>query len=296
MLKIINISKHRFESLKPLILDKTIYNTEGKLYFLPMKTRWKTDMKLLKKMYIDSDNRFGNKMYTINSLISHRNELDIQELVIPETLGVVKGQIVGPILPYIEGTNLQIILNDPYIQIADKRKFIVEVGSILDKLSNIRKYTKLKDFYLNDLHEGNFIVGKHDNVVRAIDLDSCGIANNQAFPARYLGENNPISNLPNKYPSASNYSSGLYIPSEETDLYCYNIMILNFLFQGNVNSMNLDEFYNYLDYLNSIGINSELIDIFASIYENKPNANPGKVLENISSKQIVKASKLFYYK
>ena len=65
---------------------------------------------VLKKLYHDEGEIFGNKLYTINALIDKRNEINMEELVMPEALGVVSQEIVGPIMPYVPSINLSYIL------------------------------------------------------------------------------------------------------------------------------------------------------------------------------------------
>ena len=81
------------------------------------------------------------------------------------------------------------------------------------------------------------------------------------------------------------------MPDENSDLYCYSIILLNFLYGTNVNNMNLNEYYTYLTYLSDIGIDKELIDIFANLLKAKQNQNPYHLLDTLSYEQIGKASR-----
>ena len=80
-MEVINLSKKRFESLEPYELPANIFNTEAKMYTLPIKNRWQTVNKILKRLYITSGPTFGNKLQTINSLIDLKEEIDIPEIV-----------------------------------------------------------------------------------------------------------------------------------------------------------------------------------------------------------------------
>ena len=75
-MEVINLSKKRFESLEPYELPANIFNTEAKMYTLPIKNRWQTVNKILKRLYITSGPIFGNKLQTINSLIDLQKEID----------------------------------------------------------------------------------------------------------------------------------------------------------------------------------------------------------------------------
>ena len=50
-------------------------------------------------------------------------------------------------------------------------------------------------------------------------------------------------------------------------------MLLNYLSRINVVELSIDEFYDYLEYLHSIGVSYELIDMIALIYTEHDNIN-----------------------
>ena len=58
-------------------------------------------------------------------------------------------------------------------------------------------------------------------------------------------------------------------------------MILNTLYGGGINRLPLEEFYNYIEYLHSLGISQELINIFEKIVSNTHNENPYLLLEEL---------------
>lgn len=45
----------------------------------------------------------------------------------------------------------------------------------------------------------------------------------------------------------------------------------------------MDEFYDYLSYLHSLGISYELIDMFALVYTEHENISPYEYLDELSS-------------
>ena len=85
-------------------------------------------------------------------------------------------------------------------------------------------------------------------------------------------------------------------PDENTDLYCYSMMILNYLYGSNVNNLKLEEYYEYLNYLESLGINSELINIWAKLLVNANNENPVDYLNSLSDEQVYRSRKFVYDK
>lgn len=73
-------------------------------------------------------------------------------------------------------------------------------------------------------------------------------------------------------------------------------MILNYLYGENINNLNLEDFYNYLTYLEKIGINKELIEIFKNIVSNKDNENPYDLLDTLTTEQVARSRKIVYKK
>lgn len=73
-------------------------------------------------------------------------------------------------------------------------------------------------------------------------------------------------------------------------------MILNYLYGENINNLNLGDFYNYLTYLEKIGINKELIEIFKNIVSNKDNENPYDLLDTLTTEQVARSRKIVYKK
>ena len=305
----INITKKRFDSLKQYQLPNYVYNTEGTLYVLPLKNRWNTQIKLLKRLYLNSGAVFGNKLQTINSLIDNKDEIDIKEIVFPEKIATVGSEIVGFIMPLINSMNLKTALMDDSISIERKIKYLKQIGLILEQMKLVREYTSITEFYLNDLHESNFIVTTDTDDVRVIDIDSCKINGNQIFTSKYLSSKSFINQIYKyqknkaldfgyqyayteggikyrKYSdtSYSKYSTnmeGSFIPDENTDLYCYMIIILNFLYGADTGRFTFEEFYDYLAYLDEIGVSKEFTLIAEKLVDGSPNENPYQLLDSL---------------
>ena len=58
-------------------------------------------------------------------------------------------------------------------------------------------------------------------------------------------------------------------------------MILNFMYGGGIEKLEIEELYNYLEYLHQIGVDIKLINIFKKILSNSPNENPYNLLETL---------------
>lgn len=89
-------------------------------------------------------------------------------------------------MPYIENVNLEVLLKDKNVDNDFKRILLKQIGDILIQMKKIREHGVVPQFYLNDLHEGNFIYNLKDKKINVTDLDSCRIGGNYPFAAKYL--------------------------------------------------------------------------------------------------------------
>lgn len=283
------MSKTKLNSLEPLILPKDVTSTECELF----KYNYYGKEKLLKKLYRTNGIIFANKLYTIEALNSNKDNIP-SNFIVPEVLVSINKQIEAFTMKYIKGTNLSIILNEPTITYEEKINYLKSIGNILEQMKNIRKYTELKDFYIGDIHEDNFLVDTEKQEIFVADLDSCKIADNKSFPGRYLTTASLLRYNEIKYSLLDEPDRiADYKVTEETDIYCYIIMILNYLYDGRVDRLSIEEFYRFINYLDDIEVNKELIENFEKIVVGAPNVNPVNYLDTLSSKQIAKARKLY---
>lgn len=270
-MKIIDLNKKDYESLKDYILAFNTLNTESELYF------YRGDV--LKRLYPEFFNTFNNKLYTLDQLDKNFDKIvEVEELQIPNTLVTYNTEVFGFLLDYIKSETLNTILESPYHHFGEKKELLYKVGNLLKKMDNLRnKHESLKDFYIGDLHGDNILVDENNNI-KVVDLDSCKIANNKASAAYLLPVFNPrFINLKEKYPSDNNG----YLPNKNTDLYCYTTILLNYLFQGKASALTEKMFDKYIDYLELIGVGDNLIKCFRTLYTDSDNINPCDYLDEI---------------
>lgn len=291
-MKIITLSKSKFEQLEPLKLSKESTNTEGRIYDF----NYRGAHKIIKKLHYESGKVFANKLYTIEMLDTYKEYLP-DSFYKPDYLISVSGDIKGFTVPFVEGTNLTDILNDKSKDYKEKIYYLKKIGELLEQMHVIRKYSPLKDLYINDLHDSNFIVNEQKRQLYVIDLDSCKIANNNSSPARFLTASSLLNNVNGKY--NINQDDSIYahvIADSNSDLYCYNIMILNYLYGDNVDRMSILEFYKYLNYLDDLKLNPNLLEAFGNLVINKKNINPEMYLSSLTYEQIGRSKKMIYQK
>ena len=288
-MQIINMSKTKLNSLEPLILPKNVTSTECELFKYPYYGK----EKLLKKLHRTDGIIFANKLYTIEALNANKDSMP-SNFVLPESLVSINKKIEAFTMKYIKGINLSVILNNPDITYEEKIHYLKSIGRILEQMQNIRKYTNLNNFYLGDIHEDNFLVKRDKQEIYIVDLDSCKIAGNKSFPGRYLTNSSLIKYNNTKYQTLSQTDDlADYKIDENTDIYCYIIMILNYLYDGRVDRLSLDKFYDFINYLEDIKVNIELIECFNKIVVGGNNINPCNYLDTLTPKQGAGARRLY---
>lgn len=290
-MKVISISKKRFNELKPFNLSKNVTNTEAKMY----EFNYKNEEKIVKALFHLDGLVFANKLYTIEMLDYNKKYLPTSFLI-PDYLCTANHEVIGFTIPRFDGINMSDFLNDIKGSNEEKIYYLKQIGELLYQLQNIRKYTPLSDIYINDLQESNFLIDYNNKELKVIDLDSCKIGDNKVFPSRYLSRN-AILNYSNKYKVNNDKPfMGYIIPDSNSDLYCYTMIVLNYLYKGRISSLGIDEFYEYINYLESIGIAKDLICAFIKIVDNCNNENPMYYLDSLTDRQIGMASNFVYKK
>lgn len=248
-----------------------------------------TNDKVIKIFKRTNGDYFSNKLFTIHALADDINLKKIKELVLPEKIITVDDKIIGFTMPFKKGVTLEEYL-ESNIPLELKIEALKKVGLILEKMKMLRKVDDMPDFFINDLHEKNFIINPSTKEVSVVDLDSCSINGNLKFGSKYLSYLTPLDNF-KKYEKVKAFTCGAdYIPSEETDLYCYSIIVLNFISNTNFHRLSIEEAKKYFDYLDSIGLNKELLNNLSKIYSEDKNVNISYNLDSI--KEVIGKSRI----
>lgn len=292
-IKGIAISRKMFESLEPMKLSKNIRNTEAAVY--EFKHKGLIGPHILKKMHYSDGAVFGNKLNTLY-LLNYYKEYMPPSFCIPDSIVTVAGKPEGLTLPKIEGPNLADILKDKTVSVADKLFYLKKAGQLLEQLDKIRKNTDLTDIYINDLHESNFIVNDKNHELYVIDLDSCKIKDNQPTPAKYLTPTSLVTTVQGKYkladPECATYG---YIEADEnSDLFCYAMMVLNYLYGDSAYKLSLEEYYDYIEYLKKLNYSDEFINALQNMVTNHKNENIYPYLDELTSEQVYRSNEKVY--
>ena len=272
----INISRKYLRELQSLRLSN-VSSGEGSILRNPLNGK-----EVLKILHQQNGLYLSNKLYTLNSLYDIEDALDNDSFVLPNRLLTVDDKVVGFTMPLINGVTLADILFNADIDIKIKVKYLKRIGAILDAMASFRKEYPQSNWYLNDLHERNFMVDLEKERLYAVDLDSCRILGNHPFVSKYLSLFSPLIDFPEKYHTDFQIScGGDFVADENADLYCYAMLVIDFLYGARINYASKEEYFRYLEYLKSIGAPQELVDAWAKVYTNDNNVNFAPLLDSL---------------
>lgn len=266
-----NISNKEFKNLEKFILeDDSISKSECELYMYG-------DDKLIKMLYNLEGYQFANKLYTCQLLNDYVNVHEFPEFVLPEEWITLKGDVIGFTVPYIsESNNFGVLLHNNKIDLELKLKYLAKIGDLVERVSKIKGI----NFRFNDLHEYNFLV-TGDNEIKAVDLDSVCLTGEYPISS-YYGYMSNLSSI-NKY--RANYA-GVNYPSRNLDLLSYNTMLLNTLSNDNMLSVGISDYFEYIDYLETLGYGKDILNAFRKVYDESDNINASNYFDQIPMDKI----------
>lgn len=279
-LKIIHLRMHQVRKLQELKLSRGIFNTEGLMLILNKEHRTQDGARMLFK-YLDLQD-VPEIMTNKTRLLSYLNNSpykELDDLIIPEFQIYVDGSHTGFAMPLIEDhKNLGALLNSPKVPFKRKKELLIKLGNLIDRVDRVESPNKM---YFGDLNEYNFILNRDDEL-KAIDLDSSYV---EGIPeitppslVYYLFNNKYLGDLGAKY---RKNEDGIFVPNMDSDLYSYNMIILNTIAKHSMFKEEIDTYYYYLHFLEKLGVDSRLIESFMNIYTNKGNINPRDLIEGM---------------
>ena len=271
-MKTIHINSRQLKKYKKLKLSKDIPNTESIIYEM-------SDNKLLKVLFIKERESLASKLYTVSLLSDYEEKINIKELVIPQELVSIDGLVSGFTIPYIKGENLGEILKNPKVQTKTKIDLLKKIGLFIHKLE--KSHAGNINFNFGDLHPYNILVNKEG--LHFIDLDSSYLGTGYPQPGFYVSVSKELEKLPKKY---NQTEKGIVIPNDNTDLYCYNMMILEFIAKEKIYRLKEEELYDYLEYLREVGYCDRLLDSFQRLYTKANNINPYECIDTLDDKLL----------
>ena len=267
------LSETEFNNLKKLPLVEGTIEKESIMYYVP------NNEEEIIKVYKNFDDKsyLMEKLRNTRYLLKYIKENQIQELLKPHGIAMIDKEIIGIIYPEIEAYTARFYLNLNIIPIKLKIEILRKIGLLLDKIKNTNpKYNAaFADVHLDNFLINDIIVDKYKNITKlsiiGCDTDSMKIMDSKGTPGYYLYDGEKLSKF-NKYKIDSEKT---IIPDSNTDIYCYNMIILDYISKSNfVYCLNIDEYNRYLDYLDRLNIDTNLLLAFESVYK--------KDIDNIS--------------
>lgn len=225
-----------------------------------------------------------NKVYTLEEINHQEEDLRlVKELLIFKKIVLVNSQVKGILIDKGYNANLADFKMEK-VSFNDLIMVLQNIGRVLHTLHCCREQEGiLKTFFIGDLHEGNILVDRKTKNIQICDIDSCKIGSNQPFPTKYLNFYNKYNyvrkNLKNKYP----IQNDRFIPNGNSDLYCYIKIILDILFNFDIEYLNILNYHKVIYNLKEQGLPDALYQIFINLYHPIDNKNPYKYLDSIPS-------------
>ncbi len=280
-MKRIDLTNKQYDQLRFVIFGEDTWHQEATLYSNPAN-----EEELLKIYNLSYSHKYINKkIQSINNLMHFKRETDIQNLLIPTAAVYVENQFRGIAIPKIHGSNASVYLTSKDIPLSLKIEILKQIGTILKDVRTLG----LKTNAYADVHGDNFMV-EGINLVNpelsnprtiGIDTDSMKLYDSPGITNFYLYNNGNIYDI-KKYESND---FGMIKPDPNTDIFCFIMMILELISNEEFfYTIDINEFNYYLDYLDKLGLNSKLLESFASIYQNTtPNLDPLPYLDSIKT-------------
>ena len=271
----INVSSSELDEITPLLEShKNVgeYILCGKHYILK---------------FLESSKAYrDNSIYVLEKLDSCRS-LFPKEFCLPEYWIESSGKLEAFLMPKItDSLTLRTVLKSSYFSHKEKIKYLKELGALLRKCDNLRQKKGMRNFAIGDLQETNVLVAPGKETIKVIDMDTCRIGQSASSQALYLTPFSLVMYVPSKYKIVR--SLGYFETNRETDLFCYIMIILNYLFDSTMTNMSLENFYYNLNQLDYSDVNHELLSIFYGIINRGQNDNPDYLLDTIDDKTFSK--------
>lgn len=282
-MNIIKLTRREYNQLKPYLVSEYITHTEAELY----EMNYCGERKIVKTMFTYDKIFHQAKLNTLETLDTYKSYLP-ESFCIPDNLIAVGRQKKAFTIPFFNGETLSGILKNHNIPIEEHIYYLTRVGEILEELSKIRRTTSLKDIYIGDLHESNVMINIFTKQLGIIDLDSCRIGSRFSYTSKYLTPFSLVKIQPDKYElnQIIGNGPGYIVPNQNSDIYCYIVMILNYITGNIFKYFTLDNFYDYLNLLNTIGINQDLLYLIEKIVTKDDNINPYEYLKTLTTQDI----------
>ena len=263
-MKNISLSSRDLEHLNRYNLDQGVCHSESIIYEMNLNQNYL--LKISKDFLRNGLELDKDKKKSVEYLNHLPKTFDC--FAIPEYFVYVDNVLAGVATKKIENAkNLGFILNGRKSSLKDKLKYLKMIGSVLYNIQN-----ENLGFSIGDLHSYNFLVDQDDKL-HVVDLDSVYLENNKPLKTFYFSNFKVLKNT-SVFSSKYHVENGKLYPNLNSDLLCYNYMLINAIASKNMHFLEVSEYLKYISYLEEIGYGENIISIFKNIYSNRDNVNP----------------------
>lgn len=283
----INLTFEKYQNLQPFNINTR--HIEGSFYIYNNE---------LLKSFINSqtwiDNFTNDKHINLLTLEKQEKTLkQIEELLLPTNIITLNNNFIGYTMPLLTNSkSYNQILQNSKIDFQTKIELLIKLGKILEKLEKITN----DKVHIGDLHESNILL-TNDYQTKIIDIDSLSLNNGIYFPSKYIVESLILEDFSEKYKIfKKNERIEKVRYTKNTDIYCYIIIILNTLANFKMHRLLETEFFDYIDYLETIGLPYKFLNTISKIYSTGENINPYPLLETLPLEKLSEANHLVYTK
>ena len=225
-------------------------NTESNIYIYNKRI-----IKIFKKIYMLDIKEKIIDFLDENRIVLNEN---LEEILLPLFKVNIDKKFSGYGMKFLTGESLEKYLAREDISFENKKLVLIKIGEFLEKMKLLReKDSKFANLFVNDMHPGNIMV--ENGNIKFLDVDSFSVSSDYSCPSYYLSllTYSPMFHL-EKYRK----DVRKILPNEESDMYCYIMIVEEFLTGLNLRGKSYSSYLYYLKKFKELGMKSELIDSF----------------------------------
>lgn len=246
---------HEIENCELLSKEENAYTTL-------FKTKHGTVIKLYYGCLSDHESaaRDQDTLYTLAQSNFHFPK----HFIMPIYIYTIDKKIVGYEMPFCQGCVLSEALKTA--SISDAVRWFSQIYKDILWLTSLHPSVSF-----GDLHEDNIFVDTNGKLFHC-DVDGWRISSHYGKRSRYLSLSHGL--YENQLKKYSQEKDGIYfLTDRNSDIYCLNVMVMNYLMRSNLWFVNLQgmDIFLYLDYLEKTGLPKGIAQMMHTLFEHSDN-------------------------
>lgn len=207
---------------------------------------------------------------TLRALARSRRRFP-KRFIMPTRIFTLDREIVGYEMPFCEGRALSEALKSA--DTATAARWFCRIYKDILRLNPA--------FSFGDLHEDNVFISAKGELLHC-DADGWRSRNGSGKRSRYLSMSGSLSdNYPQKYKRQENRE--YFFTDRNTDIYCLNVMVLNYLMQSGDWFVRLqsNDAFMYLEYLEAAGLAKGVVRMIKTLFEPGDNFFSARAVKSL---------------